>query len=326
MIVPQFWAEASARHRADGRQVTVRRFGWSDESADDAQAMAERRAREALARVVSGVALSRREPRIPYNGAHGVPIREEIVDRCGAAVVTRNSYGARCLNSPDVLFADVDFDAPLEFRFVATTFAALATCAIGLGVLAGSKLLGAVLFLAAMATTSTVVRAARRLRDALQGGPVERTRRGVRAFLATHPGWNVRLYRTPSGMRLIATHAPVDPTGDDARAFFASVDADVTYRRLCVQQRCYRARLSAKPWRIGIASHMRPRPGFWPVRAERRAERSAWIDAYEARARGYAACTYLESVGSNGIDPRLVPTIEYHDRACRALEPGLPIA
>ena len=44
-----------------------------------------------------------REPRMPYNGAAGVPIREEIVGRHGETVITRNSYGARCLNMPNVL-------------------------------------------------------------------------------------------------------------------------------------------------------------------------------------------------------------------------------
>src|SRR5688572_28381771 len=109
MIVPQFWAEARAQHRKKDRQVTIRRFGWSDASQAEAQANADARAAEALARVLAGEDLLRREPKIPYNGAAGVPIREEIVARHGEDVITRNSYGARCLNTPDVLFADVDF-------------------------------------------------------------------------------------------------------------------------------------------------------------------------------------------------------------------------
>src|SRR6185503_20645092 len=32
MIVPQYWAEARRRHRDIKRQITVRRFGWSDVS------------------------------------------------------------------------------------------------------------------------------------------------------------------------------------------------------------------------------------------------------------------------------------------------------
>jgi len=95
MIVPQFWAEGRVRGRHDGRQVTVRRFGWSDTSQADAQANADDRAAEALRRVLAGERLDRREPKVPYNGADGLPIREEIVARHGDTIITRNSYGAR---------------------------------------------------------------------------------------------------------------------------------------------------------------------------------------------------------------------------------------
>jgi len=59
--------------------------------------------------VLSGEKLIRREPKIPYKGAAGVPIREEIVSRHGETIITRNAYGARCLNTPNVLFADVRY-------------------------------------------------------------------------------------------------------------------------------------------------------------------------------------------------------------------------
>ncbi|HNB89667.1 MAG TPA: hypothetical protein PLP91_04700, partial [Plasticicumulans sp.] len=107
MIVPAYWAEARRQQRKEGRQITVRRYGWSDASQADAQQHAETRAGEALQRLLAGERLDRREPKQPYNGADGLPIREEIVERHGTAVVTRNSYGARCLNVPDVLFADI---------------------------------------------------------------------------------------------------------------------------------------------------------------------------------------------------------------------------
>ena len=81
MIVPAHWAEARTHHHAGNRQITIRRFGWSDVSEEDAQAMAEARARDALQQVVAGQPLIRREPKVPYNGAVGVPIREEIVGR-----------------------------------------------------------------------------------------------------------------------------------------------------------------------------------------------------------------------------------------------------
>ena len=111
MIVPEYWAEARFQQpRGKGqKQITVRRFGWSNDSQAEAEQMAGRRAQDGLKRIAAGESLFRREPKIPYNGAEGVPIREEVLSRQDDVVITRNSYGAHCLNTPDVLFADIDF-------------------------------------------------------------------------------------------------------------------------------------------------------------------------------------------------------------------------
>ncbi len=111
MIVPQYWGEAKSQKRIKGRQVTVKRFGWSDLSEAEARLNAQQLADEAHAVIESGKRIERSEPKIPYNGADGVPIREEIVHRFEETIITRNSYGALCLNTPDVLFADVDYDS-----------------------------------------------------------------------------------------------------------------------------------------------------------------------------------------------------------------------
>src|ERR1051325_3351768 len=109
MLIPKFWAEGRVQGRTPEQQVTVRRFGWSDESQANAQAMADARAHEALARLLRGEKLPRRELKRAYNGSEGGPIREEIGAGYADTRLTRNSYGAVCLNTPNVLFADIDF-------------------------------------------------------------------------------------------------------------------------------------------------------------------------------------------------------------------------
>ena len=325
MIVPQFWAEARAHARRDGRSFTVRRFGWSDTSQADAQANADARAGEALERILAGEPLRRRELKVPYNGADGLPIREEIVARHGDVVVTRNSYGARCLNTPNVLFADIDFPPPFTAPVGCGIVAVLLAVGAGIQWLAGSSGwavgLGIGAVLAVFPVVVWVGRASWRDRAARESA----ARDHIARFVETFPDWNLRVYRTPAGLRVLVTHRPFDPNEPAVREVFAALGVDPLYERRCLNQQCFRARVSAKPWRIGIDHHIRPRPGVWPVRPERLPERREWVETYEAAAADFAACEFVEAVGSGIVHPAVAPVVKLHDDLSRATG-GLPIA
>lgn len=325
MIIPQYWAEARAQRRSQDRQMTVRRFGWSDVSQAEAQAHAERRAQEALQRRWDGEKLLQHEPKVPYNGAEGVPIREEIVERHGAVVISRNAYGARCLNTPDVLFADVDFAYQASFRLILVTMASLVALALLVGWQSGSNLLIALLLLLAVFAASTLAGWLHRLQLWANGGVEGLVRKRVGRFLAAHPEWNLRLYRTPAGLRVLATHRTFAPDDPAVARCFDALGADPCYVRMCLRQQCFRARVSAKPWRIGIARHLRPRPGVWPVAPERLEERRRWVEGYEARASGFAACRFLEALGSGVVAPAVAEVQRLHDELCGA-DSGRPLA
>lgn len=325
MIVPQYWAEGRRQQRQGKRQITVRRFGWSDTSQAEAQANADRRAEEALQRLVAGEKLPRREPKMPYNGAEGVPIREEILARQGDIILTRNAYGAKCLNTPNVVFADVDFQfAPSISMSVAFAVNAL-FLGVFIGLAAHSTGLGLVAVVALLLLSHPLARAVRRLSMGLRGGVQNVVRRRIAAFSATHPDWHLRLYRTPAGLRVLAMHQTFDPDNLAVTEFFRALGTDRIYVRMCRNQQCFRARVSPKPWRIGISQHMRPRPGVWPVAPERLHLRQEWVEKYEAVARDYAACAYVESLGSSAVHPEARRVQELHDELCRA-HSHLPLA
>jgi hypothetical protein len=323
MIVPSYWAEARTTARVKGRDVALRRFGWSDTSTADAQAQAELRVAEAAQRAARGEDVARRELKLTYNGAQGLPIREEVLARHGDAVITRNAYGARCLNVPDLLIADVDFDTRppavqrigLQLLLVCVSLTVLFTLGVGvIGTVAaiGSYLLGSVV---------THGLAGRRT-DESEG----RSRERIDAFLAGHADWRLRIYRTPAGLRLIATHARFAAAAAQTQDFFKAIGADPLYARMCLNQHCFRARLSAKPWRIGIAGHLKPRPGVWPISAERLPDRQAWVRHYEREAEAYAACRYVETLGSGVDDTGLLTLVALHDTESRALDDIRPLA
>jgi hypothetical protein len=323
VIVPRHWAEARVQHREPGRQVTVRRFGWSDASQADAQRMADERARDALARILAGEKLPRREHKVPYNGAEGLPIREEVLAVHGTSVITRNAYGAACLNTPDVLFADVDV---LTQSFYWRILAVFALLAIGLCVYfrvgASWYCLGSMgLLLLTIFVEKLVLRVHARFAPSLEVGTLRRLRR----FVKRHPDFRVRVYRTPAGLRLLAMHRPFDPAEPEVAAFFRAVRADPEYVSMCLRQRCFRARLTPKPWRIGIGEHMKPRPGVWPVNPQRLPDRQRWVRDYERAAREFAACRYVDTLGSGSVDPHAEDVRKLHDELSRAAD-DLPIA
>ena len=79
MIVPEYWAEASEKFVSEDGQRTIRRFGWSNESESAAAEHAKKRVAEALEQLRAGESVLVREPKVPYNGADGLPIREEVI-------------------------------------------------------------------------------------------------------------------------------------------------------------------------------------------------------------------------------------------------------
>lgn len=329
MIIPRFWAEARAQHREKGRQVTVRRLGWSTQSQTDAQAMAEARVTEALQRTLAGEELVRREPKVAYNGAEGVPIREEIIAEHGDCVITRNSYGALCLNTPDVLFADVDFlppRAPHQWEVGGLPlwlYWVIPAIVIGGGF--RSFRLGLLVFSTGVLHGIWIAKRSSVPQPTLPAEVETRARKHLSEFVHSHPTWKLRLYRTPAGLRVLAMHRPFAPDDPEVADFFHALKCDPVYVQMCQRQQCFRARVSPKPWRIGISDHLRPRPGVWPVREEAMPVRRAWVDAYHAKATGFAACRFEAELGQGAVHEKVRAVQQLHDQLCRA-DSGLPIA
>ena len=275
--------------------------------------------------------LRRRERRVAYAGGEGLPIREEIVQEWEGAdvVVTRNGYGSLCLNTPRAMFVDVDG---------ASVAAGLWGCAgLLLGAVAGavagpwllelpkSRLLGALAGAAILWALATLVARIRQAVDLRYSNPLEWVRGRVASWCDSHPPWSVRLYQTPAGVRLLVMHGAFEPTSEEARAFMKLVGADPLYVRMCELQKCFRARVSPKPWRVGMTAHFKA-GGTWPVLDEAKlSRRSEWVLQYEAQSARHASCRYVETLGSRRSDPRVEEVRRIHDELSRA-ETRLEIA
>jgi len=339
MIVPKYWAEGRVQQGIGRKQVAVRRYGWSDESPLNAQVNADARAHEALARILSGEKLRRRERKVPYNGADGLPIREEILSTHGETVITRNSYGAHCLNTPNVLFADVDLPEP-KFRMARFTLflvAVLASLAFqfvrnfNAGYQYQSERIQRVIELWAGAfivygvLLAIVEKAVNKRFRARVADRENAALARIRHFSTRNPSWGLRVYRTPAGFRVLASHATFAANQPEVAECFSALGVDPIYARMCFNQHCFRARLTAKPWRMGRASKQRQPYGVWPVKPELLPERAAWAAKYERAAANFAACHFIETLGNGIVHPDARGVIELHDAQCRAVS-QLPLA
>jgi hypothetical protein len=243
-------------------------------------------------------------------------------------VITRNGYGALCLNTPNVLFADIDHEAHSSPRRVLVSMI-LVFAVISIVMIAGlhfSVVASLVVaFFASLLLGVPLPGALRRLSALLQGGHEQVALRRIRQFMTAHPGWRVRVYRTPAGLRLLVLHRLFDPREAEVKACFDALGVDPMYARMCFNQNCFRARISPKPWRMGLQRMRPPYTAAWrPEHAELPARRQ-WIDVYAREAKAYASCRYVETLGNGPSDPDADAVRELHDAFCRA-EQDLRIA
>lgn len=280
MKVARHWVR-ELQQAPDGRHA-VGCWGWSETSPDEARG----RSREATARLLAWL----RGERADRGGAYDYldrPAREEVLEEQAgpdgrpAVVLTRNSYGSLVVNSARLMFVDLDLPPASTAR--PTGF---------LGRLFGRGSSGP---------------GARAAEDAVLAPLREWSRR--------NPDVGLRLYRTAAGFRGIVTNRALPAAGLEGRELLGYLTNDPRYLRLCAVQECYRARVTPKPWRIGLAAP----PARWPypdAQTERRMHE--WTRAYDTRARGFATCRYLETLGSDEVLPEHARWLERHDAWARS--------
>jgi len=161
----------------------------------------------------------------------------------------------------------------------------------------------------------------------------------IQKRIASHPQESFRLYETPAGFRIIATHDTISPSDALVSEWFEHFHADTNYVRLCQAQQCFRARLTAKPWRMNeVADNTLtkeiPAKNFWfdaettdadssiEQRQNELKARNQWIINYDKYAKNYRACRYVERfTGKEASYPlahkEIQAFIEWHDRACQ---------
>jgi len=222
-----------------------------------------------------------------YKSDYQVDIVEEIIGVVDEDnIITRNRYGALVLNSTSVVIIDVD-DSSFKWQYKWSN------------------------------------RVWRKIADKLRGLSFRETienhiHKTCRSLVNTNR--ILRVYRTPNGYRVMVIYNKSIPEGrsSEAKKLMRAFFTDWTYQHLCEKQNCYRARLTPKPWRVGVK---RPKIIF-PFRTPKEdIIHNDWVENYHRVSENYSACRFMKQYGK--LDT--TKEINYHDKFCKAFS-SLPLA
>jgi hypothetical protein len=144
----------------------------------------------------------------------------------------------------------------------------------------------------------------------------------LRTVLQSEADYGFRIYQTAGGFRILATTHEFEPGSKQAERLMDAVGSDRDFVELCRKQRNFRARLSPKPWRVGL----RRSPNFFPRRSAKAEKRfQNWLAEYDQISKSRATCEYVGNVGREYVHDLIRPVVEFHDRETKALS-SLPLA
>lgn len=301
--LPRFWAH---RNRVVDLPDHEDRPDWDLTvwgSSNLSQADAERDADERLAALIAAGGPGRMDRlwyypdrRLPEAVVREIHDGDELI-----GVITRNRYGAEVLNTDALFITDVDLPEPQRERPVRDQ--------------RGTSLLGRLLGRGRSADSGT---APEPEPAPLMDEAAELQR--IDAVARSRPDLGFSVYRTRAGLRVLVTGAATAPDSADARELMEAMGSDGLYVLLCRVQRTYRARLTPKPWRLGIEAMQSGQQWQTPGVPQH----EEWAGRYRAASAGHAVCRLI---GRTGAAPsaREQLLIDAHDEATGTAT-GLPLA
>ncbi len=275
MKFPRYWAKGTYTGRSrDGKEITIKAYGWSSTSVDEARQRGVVRARSVVERGIG----SGKKNEYEYGNA---PFREEViesidVDAEQVGIVSRNRYGALVLNASRVMFVDVDFPVENPPGLVESVLLAFSS------------------------------RRRQERLTALHDAALKQ----IESWARANPSKSFRLYRTHSGFRILLTDGLYDPEGEETKVILNGLNADRLYRSLTQRQKCFRARLTPKPWRCKLPKPPSTFP--WEDQNKEGAYRR-WEKNYQEGIQAFSTCRLEKEFGQPAGIPEVARIIDYHD-------------
>ena len=147
--------------------------------------------------------------------------------------------------------------------------------------------------------------------------PEEKLMQTLRGLCEADSSLGARVYRTHNGWRIMLAGDGLAPDSARMHELSRALHADPLYESLCTRQQCWRARLSPKPYRVGVTRYPRP------VSSESvlAPEAQDWLRRYETACAGKAVCRFVDGIGTRISGP----VVELHDQLTCALAIDKPL-
>ncbi len=254
--------------------VTAR--GWSEISLEQATA----NARDRLQRILAALGSQKKFDLERYSYVIDNVICEQVIDRIqdgdrDQAVISRNSYGSLIMNAANMMFVDIDLPKPPKPGWISRWF--------------------------------------RKPSPAPVLSPEAETLERIRNWQSGNGDTTLRVYRTHAGFRVIVVNRMFDSVDAHAVSIMNELGSDSLYVTLCQSQSCFRARLTPKPWRVGMTKPPKMFPFFSPADE---AAFDAWYQQYSAQSKQFKVCIFVETLGRAAIAPQHQQLIAQHDAFC----------
>ena len=293
MNIPKYWERKDVTFDIDGEEAQCTVWGYSDGDPEVARRMIEEKipkVEEAIRLAWSARTQSDREDYYHVDAIREQRMEEFLQDGEEIAVITRNCYGAKIINCPEVMFVDIDTEEEAWYDWGHNS-----GC---LGLFLGSSP-------KEPAEPAPRPEPSQAKLDALSR---------VKDYVDSNSGTGFRIYETTLGLRLIATNQLYEPASDEAMAIMKNLHSDELYMRLCRVQKCFRARLTPKPWRIGVSRA--PWARAWGGPGSPHAGYDSWLENYTTVSKGYQACRFMEKISLEAPDPAIKEVVRVHDENC----------
>lgn len=135
----------------------------------------------------------------------------------------------------------------------------------------------------------------------------------IKTFQEANPQYMFRVYETCAGLRVVVVNQLFESNSTSANSLFKGLGGDLLYARLCRSQSCFRARLTPKPWRMGLM-YLDPECRYPRNNKQAQDAFEKWSKEYELMSSKFGVVRWVDTFGSHKENADVMKILSVHDK------------